>query len=176
VLLGRPNDNKGATAQNTCDKNFHYEAKNRVEAPNRLYPGPSHGRSAVLLDEGRTRVLTLVFVFPQMTTKPLFLIPILYVAATVAVANPSENKTSAITSHIPRQRVQSSALASIGYSKRLHILEIEFVNGAIYRYDQVPLSVYRDLMSADSKARYYDANIKGHYHSVRVRPRKSENR
>ena len=106
-----------------------------------------------------------------MTTKPFSLIPVLCVAAAVAIANPSENKSSAITSHIPRQRVQSSALASIGYSKRLHILEIEFVNGAIYRYDQVPPSVYRDLMSTDSKARYYDANIKGNYHSVRVRPR-----
>jgi hypothetical protein len=26
-------------------------------------------------------------------------------------------------------------------------------------------------MAADSKARYYDANIKGNYPSVRVRPR-----
>ena len=111
-----------------------------------------------------------------MTTKPFSLILIFCVATTVAIADPSENKSSAITSHIPRQRVQSSALASIGYSKRLHILEIEFANGAIYRYDQVPPSVYRDMMSTDSKARYYDRNIKGNYRSVRVRPRKSKNR
>jgi hypothetical protein len=104
-----------------------------------------------------------------MTARPLFLI--LCIGATVAVANPPENKSNAITSHIPRQRVQSSALASIGYSKRLHILEIEFVNGAIYRYDEIPPSVYRELMSTDSKARYYDTNIKGNYRSVRVRPR-----
>jgi KTSC domain-containing protein len=122
-----------------------------------------------LLDEGRARVLTLIFVSPKMTARPLFLI--LCVAATVAVANPPENKSSAVTSHIPRQHVQSSALASIGYSKRLHILEIEFVNGAIYRYDEIPPSVYRELMSTDSKARYYDTNIKGNYRSVRVRPR-----
>jgi hypothetical protein len=124
-----------------------------------------------LLDEGRARVLTLIFVFPQMTTKPFSLILVLCVAASVAIANPLENKSNAITSHIPRQRVQSSALASIGYSRRLHILEIEFVNGAIYRYDQVPPSVHRDMMSTDSKARYYDRNIKGNYRSMRVRPR-----
>jgi hypothetical protein len=111
-----------------------------------------------------------------MTTRPFSPILVLCVAATVAIAVPSENKSSAITSHIPRHRVQSSALASIGYSKRLHILEIEFVNGAIYRYGQVPPSVYRDMMSTDSKARYYDWNIKGNYRSVRVRPRKSEHR
>jgi hypothetical protein len=77
----------------------------------------------------------------------------------------------AVTSHIPRQPVVSSGIVSIGYSKRLHVLEIEFVNGAVYRYTQVTPSVHRELMAADSKARYYDANIKGNYPSTRVRPR-----
>ena len=77
----------------------------------------------------------------------------------------------AVTSHIPRQPVASKGIASIGYSKRLHVLEIEFVNGAVYRYTQVAPSVHRELMAADSKARYYDANIKGNYPSTRVRPR-----
>src|SRR5215510_6556678 len=76
-----------------------------------------------------------------------------------------------ITSHIPRQQVQSSAIAKIGYSKRHHILEIEFVNGAVYRYFDVSLSVYRELMSAESKARFYDSNIKKHYRSALVRQR-----
>jgi hypothetical protein len=83
----------------------------------------------------------------------------------LATANPT------VTSHIPRQRVVSKGIVSIGYSKRLHVLEIEFVNGAVYRYTQVSPSVHRELMAADSKARYYDANIKGNYPSVRVRPR-----
>jgi len=76
-----------------------------------------------------------------------------------------------VTSHIPRQHVESSALRSVGFSKRRHILEIEFINGAIYRYVDVPASVYRDLLSADSKARYYDLNIKRNYQSIRVKPR-----
>jgi KTSC domain len=76
-----------------------------------------------------------------------------------------------VTSHIPRQHVESSALRSVGFSKRRHILEIEFTNGAIYRYLDVPPSVYRDLLSADSKARYYDLNIKRNYQSIRVKPR-----
>ena len=79
-----------------------------------------------------------------------------------------------ITSRIPRQSVQSTAIAKIGYSKRRHIFEIEFVNGAIYRYFDVPLSVYRELMSAESKARFYDSNIRKHYRSVLVRPRQKE--
>jgi hypothetical protein len=79
-----------------------------------------------------------------------------------------------ITSRIPRQSVQSTAIAKVGYSKRRHILEIEFVNGAVYRYFDIPLSVYRDLMSAESKARFYDSNIRKHYRSVLVRPRQKE--
>src|SRR5437867_9728028 len=76
-----------------------------------------------------------------------------------------------VVSRIPRQPVQSTAIAKIGYSKRRHILEIEFANGAVYRYLDVPASVYRDLMSAESKARYYDFNIRKKYRSDRVRPR-----
>jgi len=79
-----------------------------------------------------------------------------------------------ITSRIPRQSVQSSAIAKVGYSKRRHILEIEFANGAVYRYLDVPVMVYRDLMSAESKARFYDSNIRRHYRSVLVRQRQKE--
>jgi hypothetical protein len=46
---------------------------------------------------------------------------------------------NAIVSHIPRMRVESSAIAAIGYSKRLHALEIEFRSGRIYRYLDVPI-------------------------------------
>ena len=79
-----------------------------------------------------------------------------------------------IVSHIPREPVHSTAIAKIGYSKRRHILEIEFVNRAIYRYLDVAPSVYRDLKSAESKARFYDSNIRSHYRSVRVRSRQKE--
>jgi len=65
-----------------------------------------------------------------------------------------------VRSHIPRESLASNGIASIGYSKRRHVLEIEFVNGA----------VYRELMAADSKARHDDPNIKSNYPSARVRP------
>src|SRR6266436_4734950 len=79
-----------------------------------------------------------------------------------------------IMSRIPRQPVQSTAIAKVGYSKRRHILEIEFVNGAIYRYVDIPPAAYRDLMSAESKARFYDLNIRRHYRSILIRPRQKQ--
>ena len=76
-------------------------------------------------------------------------------------------------SHIPREAITSTALAAVGYSKRLHILEIEFLNGGLYRYLNVPPSIYGELMAAESKARYYDANIKGSYRCFRLRSAKT---
>jgi KTSC domain len=75
-----------------------------------------------------------------------------------------------ITSRIARQPVHSHALAAVGYSKRLHALEVEFVNGAIYRYSNVPPEIYRDLLGAPSKAQFYDANVRGRFPAVHVKP------
>ena len=95
--------------------------------------------------------------------------------AVVAVARAGPLPTpSHIVSRIQRQPVESTAIAKIGYSKRHHILEIEFVNGAVYRYLDVPVTVYRDLMSSESKARFYDSNIRRHYRSVLIRSRPKE--
>jgi hypothetical protein len=76
-----------------------------------------------------------------------------------------------IISRIKRVSVESKALATVGYSKRLRALEIEFRNGAIYRYLEVAPLVYEALMNAPSKARFYDQNIRGKYRSLHVRPR-----
>ena len=104
-------------------------------------------------------------------TVMVFCILSAFIAATCADPSPTPNH---ITSRIPRQSVQSTAIAKVGYSKRRHILEVEFVNGAIYRYFDIPLSVHRDLMSAESKARFYDSNIRKHYRSVLVRQRQKQ--
>jgi hypothetical protein len=92
--------------------------------------------------------------------------------AAVVDAEPAKTRDSTgIVSHIKREPVESTAIASVGYSKRLHALEIEFRNGAIYRYLEVEPSVHRDLMNAKSKARFYDDNIRKKYRSLHVRPR-----
>ena len=105
--------------------------------------------------------------------RPIMLVSFLIVIGADARTEPSPTP-SHIISRIPGQHVESSAIAKIGYSKRRHILEIEFINGAVYRYFDVPLSVYRDVMSAESKARFYDSNIKKHYRSVLVRQRQKQ--
>jgi hypothetical protein len=95
------------------------------------------------------------------------------VIALLSLSCASAAEQRQISSHISRQPVHSHALAAVGYSKRLHALEVEFVSGAIYRYSNVPPQIYRDLLSAASKAQFYDTNVRGHFPSVHVKPRRS---
>ena len=59
-----------------------------------------------------------------------------------------------------RITVQSSNLASVGYNERNSTLEVEFTNGNVYQYFDVPTHVYEGLMAATSKGRYLNENIK----------------
>lgn len=103
-----------------------------------------------------------------MRFSPFALLILSFLALAIPLSA-SEDKT--ITSRIRRTPVNSSAVASVGYSKRQHALEIEFRNGAVYCYFDVPVKNYHELMAASSKASYYDINIRHHFRSVHVKPR-----
>jgi len=59
-----------------------------------------------------------------------------------------------------RISVTSSNLRSVGYDLVSKTLEIEFNNGSVYQYFDVPKSIYDGLMNAESHGKYFDANIK----------------
>ncbi len=63
-------------------------------------------------------------------------------------------------SGIKRIPVASSNIASVGYDKEAHILEIEFHHGAIYQYVDVPEKVYEELMSSPSQGAYFMNELK----------------
>ena len=48
------------------------------------------------------------------------------------------------------------------------ILELEFQNGGVYHYFEVPEAIYTELMSASSKGRYFNQNIRNVYRCKRV--------
>ena len=62
-----------------------------------------------------------------------------------------------------RISVNSSNVSSVGYDANSQTLEIEFNNGGVYQYSGVPESVYEGMMGADSKGKYFHANIKNTY-------------
>ena len=107
-----------------------------------------------------------------MRRYPPIAFAVLLLAAICLHAEPTTApKPTPIVSRIKRIPVESTALAAVGYSKRLRALEIEFRNGAIYRYLSVDPAVYDALLNAPSKARFYDHNIRRKYRSLHVRRR-----
>ncbi|HGM5561016.1 MAG: KTSC domain-containing protein [Serratia marcescens] len=67
-----------------------------------------------------------------------------------------------------RENVTSSNISSIGYDADSQTLEIEFLNGAIYQYFDVPEQVHAELMGADSVGAFLARNIKGSFRYSRV--------
>ena len=74
-----------------------------------------------------------------------------------------------VRSRIPRKPVDSAGLAALGYSKRLQVLEIEFKNGAVYRYEAVPASIHRRMLASESKGGFYHGFVRGKYKSSHVK-------
>ncbi|MFA6232455.1 MAG: KTSC domain-containing protein [Rhodanobacter sp.] len=67
-----------------------------------------------------------------------------------------------------RTPVTSSDIRAIGYDEESQTLEIEFNSGSVYDYAGVPQSEYDGLMGADSKGRYFHANVKERYSFVKL--------
>jgi hypothetical protein len=66
--------------------------------------------------------------------------------------------------------ISSSNLRSVGYDEASATLEVEFRDGGVYQYYDVPESRYAGLMSAYPHGSYFDAHIKNagyHYRQIR---------
>jgi KTSC domain len=67
---------------------------------------------------------------------------------------------------VNRQDVSSSNLKSVGWED--NVLEVEFLDGGLYQYFDVPEAVYLGLMQAESAGKYFWANVRGAYRYARV--------
>ena len=67
-----------------------------------------------------------------------------------------------------RERVSSSNIASVGYEPGSNLLEVEFLNGSIYQYRDVPKNVYEDFMASRSLGSYLNSRIRGKYLSHQI--------
>lgn len=68
-----------------------------------------------------------------------------------------------------RQVVESQIIHSVGYEKATGLLEVQFRNGWVYRYDDVPEAVHSELMKAPSHGRYLKRHIVDDYVTHRIR-------
>lgn len=67
-----------------------------------------------------------------------------------------------------RVRVASSNVASVGYDPLYYLLEVEFCDGATYRYARVPVHIHQAFMDAASKGTYFRHHIRDRYPTTKM--------
>jgi hypothetical protein len=67
-----------------------------------------------------------------------------------------------------REMVESSNVLSIGYEPTSSTLEVEFKDGGVYQYYNVPDPIYQQLMASESKGKFLNVYIKPAYPYSRV--------
>lgn len=67
--------------------------------------------------------------------------------------------------------VDSNMLSAVGFDRSSGELEAVFVDGAVWRYRNVPERVYRELLASDSKGGYMRSFIIDVYPDYRLRRR-----
>ncbi len=69
-----------------------------------------------------------------------------------------------------RVQVASRTLVSAAYSDRGSWLEIEFRDGAVYRFFDVPAECFQSLLQSESKGAYFNQNIRKRFRYQRLNP------
>jgi hypothetical protein len=64
--------------------------------------------------------------------------------------------------------VRSSNLAAIGYNAKAKTLHVEFLNGAVWQYFDVPAGIWNGLRSAKSHGQYFHQNIRTSFRSAQL--------
>jgi hypothetical protein len=67
-----------------------------------------------------------------------------------------------------RMVVESSSLTSVSYSPDQAILQIEFRDGTIYDFFDVPWTAAQQFLQADSKGGHFNAKIRNVFRCQRV--------
>ena len=67
------------------------------------------------------------------------------------------------------QMVISREIEWIGYEQKKSMLQVEFIAGPIYQYEQVPENLFHEFLDAPSHGRFFDTQIKGRYPYRKIR-------
>lgn len=63
---------------------------------------------------------------------------------------------------------ESSNISRIAYDKDSHVLRVEFKNGGLYDYFDVPDAVFEAMCHAASKGQFLSQQIKGRFRYART--------
>lgn len=65
---------------------------------------------------------------------------------------------------------QSSHIEAHDYNPNTRVLTIQFTNGAVYHYADVPMTDYYNFAQSDSPGKHFHSKIKGNFKSGLVAP------
>jgi len=60
-------------------------------------------------------------------------------------------------------KVTSSNIADILYNEDTNELAVEFLNGSIYVYQDVPEHIFTEFLEAESHGKYFYANVRDRF-------------
>lgn len=63
---------------------------------------------------------------------------------------------------------KSSNIAAIGYNAPAKRLRVQFKNGGIYEYANVPTNVHMELMAAESKGSHFAKHIRHKFEGKKI--------
>ncbi len=69
-----------------------------------------------------------------------------------------------------RRPIESSSLATVGHDPGRRVLEVEFRNGGVYEYLDVPAEKHEALRAAESAGAYLNREIKPHHPCNKLEP------
>ena len=64
--------------------------------------------------------------------------------------------------------VDSSSLRSVGYDAATLTLEVEFRNGSVYRYLDVPTGLWTSFRRAPSMGKFFQEHVRDQFETMRV--------
>lgn len=64
--------------------------------------------------------------------------------------------------------VDSSSLATMAYDEERGVLQVEFLDRAVYQYLAVPLNTYEELCRAESKGGHFNRHIRNRFAWVKL--------
>lgn len=67
----------------------------------------------------------------------------------------------AVAEKVPLEEIVSSNLAAVGYHPEKQILAVQFKDGTIFHYANVPIEDAQAFYGSESRGRYYAQNIRG---------------
>ena len=69
---------------------------------------------------------------------------------------------------IPRRKVSSDNIASVGYDPASLQLTVQFHDGSLYAYNGVPAPVHTELLASRSKGSFLHKYLKNRYPAIQV--------